>query len=110
MTGDFAATPRDPLRTDTARHYIGGNWVESATTGVSYSPADGTELGTYYEVEKDQVAEAIQVAKRTFATHEWRTNRQLRAQVLNEMADRIEAAADELALLLARENGKTLAQ
>ncbi|MGI5995819.1 MAG: aldehyde dehydrogenase family protein, partial [Saccharomonospora viridis] len=52
----------------------------------------------------------IQVAKRTFATHEWRTNRQLRAQVLNEMADRIEAAADELALLLARENGKTLAQ
>ncbi|WP_327048464.1 aldehyde dehydrogenase family protein [Microbispora sp. NBC_01189] len=91
-----------------ARHYIGGEWVASDTTGVSCSPADGEPLGTYYEVDEAQVREAIRIAKHTFATHAWRTDRQLRARVLNEMADRIEAATDELALMLARENGKIL--
>ncbi|MEV7005212.1 aldehyde dehydrogenase family protein [Streptosporangium sp. NPDC051022] len=91
-----------------ARNYIGGEWTASSTTGVSYSPADGKALGTYYEVDEAQVEEAIRVAKHTFATHAWRTDRQLRARVLNEMADRVEAATDELALLLARENGKIL--
>ncbi|GEL20691.1 aldehyde dehydrogenase family protein [Pseudonocardia asaccharolytica] len=105
-----SVTDSRPPRRDTApaRHYIGGQWVTSTATGVSRSPATGEALGTYYEADEAQVREAIRVAKQTFATHEWRSNRQLRAQVLNEMADRIEAATDELALLLARENGKIL--
>ncbi|QBJ98724.1 aldehyde dehydrogenase family protein [Rhodococcus sp. ABRD24] len=96
------------LRNDTARNYIGGQWVTSATKGTSYSPATGESLGTYYEADEVQVREAIRIAKDTFATHIWRRDRQLRARVLNEMADRIEAASGELAMLLARENGKIL--
>ncbi len=93
-----------------ARHYIGGEWVTSTTTGVSCSPADGTPLGSYYQADEAQVLDAIRIARETFRTHEWRTNRQLRAQVLNEMADRIEEATDELALLLAKENGKLVGE
>jgi betaine-aldehyde dehydrogenase len=100
---DTATTTNAP-----ARHHIGGQWVTSAVTGTSFSPADGSVLGTYYEAETSQVEDAIRVAKETFATHAWRTDRQLRARVLTEMADRLEAATDELALLLARENGKVL--
>ncbi|MGW6292078.1 aldehyde dehydrogenase family protein [Streptomyces sp. NPDC055058] len=94
--------------TGPARHYIGGEWVTSSTTGVSVSPADGRTLGTYYEVDAEQVRDAIRIARDTFAAHPWRTDRQLRARVLNEMADRVEAASDELAHLLAVENGKIL--
>lgn len=110
MTGNLVERAEPALRTEPARQYIGGAWVASTTTGVSYSPATGEPLGTFYEVDEAQVRDAIAVAKQTFRSHEWRTDRQLRARVLNEMADRIEAATDELALLLARENGKTLAQ
>lgn len=91
-----------------ARQYIGGEWVRSARTGVSLSPADGERLGTYYEADEAQVRDAIRIARATFENHAWRTDRQLRARVLNEMADRVEAATDELVHLLARENGKIL--
>lgn len=100
-------TIESTLRTDTARNYIGGRWVPSSTTGTSYSPATGEPLGTYYEADAEQVREAIRIAKDTFATHVWRRDRHLRAKVLEEMADRIEAASGELAMLLARENGRS---
>lgn len=96
------------VRTDTARNYIGGRWVPSSTTGTSYSPATGEPLGTYYEADVEQVRDAIRIAKDTFAAHAWRHDRLLRAKVLEEMADRIESASGELAMLLARENGKIL--
>ncbi|MEZ7002157.1 aldehyde dehydrogenase family protein [Streptomyces sp. AD55] len=108
MTNNVAEGTPLGQETGPARHYIGGEWVASATTGVSLSPADGRTLGTYYEVEESQVRDAIRIARDTFATHAWRTDRQLRARVLNEMADRVEAATDELAHLLAVENGKIL--
>ncbi|CAM3110606.1 aldehyde dehydrogenase family protein [Prescottella defluvii] len=101
-------TIESALRADTARNYIGGHWVPSETTGTSYSPATGEPLGTYYEADAAQVHDAIRIARHTFATHAWRRDRQLRARVLEEMADRIEAASGELAMLLARENGKIL--
>lgn len=96
------------LRTAPAGHYIGGQWVTSATTGVSRSPATGEVLGSYYEAAESQVRQAIHTAREAFAASEWRSNRELRARVLGEMADRVEAATDDLALLLARENGKIL--
>lgn len=101
-------TTESAVRPHAVRNYIGGRWVSSTTTGTSYSPATGEPLGDYYEVEPDQVREAIRIAADVFAAHEWQRDRQLRARVLNEMAERVEAASDELALLLARENGKTL--
>jgi betaine-aldehyde dehydrogenase len=91
-----------------ARNFLGGRWSDSATAAESTSPADGTVLGRYYEAEADQVQDAISSASYAFTTSTWRTDHQLRAKVLNEMADAIESHTDELALLLARENGKIL--
>jgi betaine-aldehyde dehydrogenase len=98
----------DAPATTPARHHVGGEWLSSPETGESRSPADGTVLGEYFEADVAQVQQAIATARTTFATHPWRTDRQLRARVLTEMADRLEAATDELALMLARENGKIL--
>lgn len=96
--------------TATARHHIGGEWITSSQTGESTNPADGTVIGSYYEAEPNQVQTAIDVAKETFRTHEWRSDRQLRARVLNEMADLIEEYFDELAEGITRENGKILGE
>lgn len=94
--------------TEPACNFIAGQWTTSSTVAESTSPADGSVLGTYYEAEENQVREAISSASYAFATTEWRTDHQLRARVLNEMADAIEKHTDELALLLAQENGKIL--
>lgn len=91
-------------------NYVNGRWRTSATVGTSYSPADGSPIGRYHEVEEAQVLEAIAAAGSAFADGPWRSDRRLRAAVLHEMADALEGAADELAVMLARENGKTLAE
>lgn len=103
-------TPVRARRSDVgpARNLIGGQWVGSDRTGESRSPATGELLGTYHEAEERHVKRAIRAATEAFAASTWRTDRALRARVLTEMADRIEAASEELALLLARENGKIL--
>ncbi|MBM4588931.1 aldehyde dehydrogenase family protein [Rhodococcus hoagii] len=101
-------TIESTLRADTARNYIGGRWEPSSTIGTSLSPSTGEPLGTFYDADVDQVRDAVRIARNTFVTHPWRRDRHLRARVLEEMADRIEAASGELAMLLARENGKIL--
>jgi betaine-aldehyde dehydrogenase len=53
---------------------------------------------------------AIAAANRAFAAAGWRTDRALRARVLNRMAERFEARASELVDMLALENGKTKLQ
>jgi betaine-aldehyde dehydrogenase len=50
---------------------------------------------------------AIEAARRAFADPAWRTDRLLRAQVLNRMADRFEERTGDLVELLGLENGKT---
>lgn len=91
-----------------ARHYIDGSWCVSARTGMSESPGTGAKLGAFYDADSDVAENAIQAARRAFVDTSWRHDRQLRARVLNEMATAIEDRTDELALLLAKENGKIL--
>ena len=50
----------------------------------------------------------MNAALRAFRETAWKHNRSLRARVLNAMADRFEARAEQLAQLLATENGKIL--
>lgn len=107
---DTTPANNTPSNITTARNYIGGEWVSSAQTGKSINPADGTIVGHYYEAEHHQVQSAIDVAKETFRTHEWRTDRQLRAKALNEMATLIEEHFDELSKGITRENGKLLGE
>jgi betaine-aldehyde dehydrogenase len=92
------------------RHWIDGGWVDSKEHRESVDPATGQVIGSYAMAGEAEAAQAITAAKRAFTESGWRFDRQLRAQVLNRMADRFEARTDELVDMLALENGKTKPQ
>lgn len=89
---------------------IGGDWVSSSQVNESTDPSDGTGVGSYYEVESHQVNRAIEIAHETFRSSSWKEDRELRAKVLNEMADLVESHFDELTMAITKENGKVLGE
>jgi acyl-CoA reductase-like NAD-dependent aldehyde dehydrogenase len=91
-----------------ARHWIDGQWRDSAGHRDSIDPASGEKIGAYALGKEDEAADAVAAALRVFRGTGWKTNRELRVRVLTEMADRFEARAAELAQALAAENGKIL--
>jgi acyl-CoA reductase-like NAD-dependent aldehyde dehydrogenase len=91
-----------------ARQWIDGQWCDSAEHRDSFNPASGETIGSYAFGKKSEAADAVAAALRVFRNTDWKTNRELRARVLNEMADRFEARAAELAQAIAAENGKIL--
>jgi acyl-CoA reductase-like NAD-dependent aldehyde dehydrogenase len=93
-------------------HYIAGEWRADAPNGQcdSINPSDGTVLGSAPMGSGDLAAEAIIAAREAFETTRWAADPRLRAKVLLAFADILEARADEIALLMARENGKVLSQ
>ncbi|MBL1079269.1 aldehyde dehydrogenase family protein [Nocardia sp. 2] len=93
-----------------ARNYIDGLWTDGGPVRTSYSPATGTALGTFADGGETEAAAAISAARRAFAATAWSRDRELRARALFEMADRMAERRDELVTLLARENGKILAE
>jgi len=93
--------------TSVAKHWIDGQWTDSEEHGESVNPATGENIGEYAMAGLKEAQAAIEAAKRAFADPQWRTNRLLRARVLNRMADRFEERADDLVEFLGLENGKT---
>jgi betaine-aldehyde dehydrogenase len=93
-----------------ARHWIGGEWVDAAQSSDSINPATGEKIGTYTEATAREARQAIAAALKAFRETSWRDDRRLRAKVLNEMADRFEARADDLMEILSLENGKVQAE
>jgi len=90
-----------------ARHWIDGQWSDSGEHRDSVNPATGEVIGSYAMADVKEAQAAIEAARRAFADPAWRTDRLLRARVLNRMADRFEERTDDLVELLGRENGKT---
>jgi betaine-aldehyde dehydrogenase len=93
--------------TSAALHWIDGGLVDSDEHRDSVNPATGQVIGSYAMGGPKEARSAIEAAKRAFADPAWRTDRLLRARVLNRMADRFEAHTDDLVELLGLENGKT---
>lgn len=93
-----------------ARQFINGELVDSDRSGVARGPASGAVLGHYADAEASQGAQAIEAARIAFEETEWASDRRLRSNVLFQLADAIEARAEELVRMLATENGKTLGQ
>src|SRR5262245_43462431 len=89
-----------------ARHWISGDWVDSPKRLESINPATGERIGTYADGGPAEAERAIKAAVDAFQNSEWRENRELRAKVLNEMADRFQERTDDLIEILALENGK----
>lgn len=92
----------------TALHWIGGWWLDSGEHGESVNPATGEVIGSYAMGGRKEAGLAVNAALRAFRETDWKDNRSLRARVLNAMAARFEARAEDLAQLLSTEVGKVL--
>ncbi len=90
------------------RQYINGRWETSATTGVSANPSDTSEVvAEYARADRRQAEAAIRAATEAFP-HWSHSTPQRRADVLDRIGAELLARKDDLGLLLAREEGKTL--
>lgn len=98
----FAGLPRG--------HLIDGRWLAAGDLRQSTNPATDEALGDFLDGGLDVARAAVAAAAHVFATHSWRTDRELRARVLWELADAVEANHDRLATAITLENGKLLSQ
>ena len=92
-------------------NYIGGKWIETKG-GVleSRNPATGELVSKAAKSTADDVAQAIEEARRAFDSGVWSSKRPgERAKSLHDVSELIRKQVDELSLLLSLENGKPLA-
>lgn len=89
------------------KHYIDGQWVDSAERFPVYFPGTGQEIGSAPEGGKEEVARAVEAARRAF--DKWsRTKPSERRVILNRFADAILKHADELARLETLDVGRPI--
>src|ERR1700759_3334265 len=89
-----------------AKHWIDGEWVGSETVSESTNPATGEVLGRWADGGETEARAAVAAARRAFDASPWGRGRNLRNRALLEMADRFDAHAEELGVLVTKENGK----
>src|SRR6478672_401933 len=92
------------------KNFVAGKWVD-ASSGATFenrNPADWKDvIGTFPRSGSDDVAKAVESAKRGFAA--WsRTPAPLRGDVLRKIGDIMSARKEEIADLMTREMGKPL--
>lgn len=93
------------------RNYIAGEWVEGSKGSIAnISPADTNDVvGHYAQADKAQTEAAIAAAEQ--GQIEWaKSGLEQRYSVLMAIGDELIARKDELGEILAREEGKTLAE
>ncbi|MBF4996496.1 aldehyde dehydrogenase family protein [Nocardia sp. BSTN01] len=92
------------------RNYIGGQWLSGSTASVDVNPSDlGDVIGEFARADAQQAEQAIAAA--TSAQPGWAAlPGAARAEILDRAGHELIARADELADILAREEGKTLAE
>ena len=93
-------------------HYIGGAWVSDAPNGMIpvQNPSDGSVFAEAPNGSTELAGQAVMAARDAFEATDWASSPRLRAAVLLEFANILESRADEIADLMARENGKVLGQ
>ena len=93
--------------TQSATHLVGGEWIASSDRKEVRSPVDGSVVGPLHYGSAElahQAADAAQAAFPSWAAMPARA----RGRLLHAAAALIDARADALAVLLARESGKLL--
>ncbi|WMS42592.1 aldehyde dehydrogenase family protein [Acuticoccus sp. MNP-M23] len=95
---------------DLHQNLIGGEWTEGPDASDNINPSNTDDVvGRYTKADAAQTLKAIEAAKA--ASHAWaRSNPSQRHAVLSAAAKEIFARKEELGDLLAREEGKTLAE
>ncbi|HJV71147.1 aldehyde dehydrogenase family protein [Ideonella sp.] len=94
----------------TLKHYINGRWETGVTLGTRENPSDLSEtVAEFARADAAQAERAIRAA--ADARDEWALSTpQRRFDVLDAIGSEILARKEELGRLLAREEGKTLAE
>ena len=101
------ATGQNPTELgDVAKHWIDGEWIGSDAVSHSINPATGEVLGRWADGGETEARAAVAAARRAFDASPWGRDRNLRNRALLEMADRFDAHAEELGVLVTKENGK----
>jgi methylmalonic acid semialdehyde dehydrogenase len=94
------------------RNYINGQWVESDSTRTTENrnPANTDDvLGTIRQATRDEARRAVEAASQAF--RDWRaTPAPARGRIIARAARLMEDNKEELAQLLTREEGKTIAE
>jgi acyl-CoA reductase-like NAD-dependent aldehyde dehydrogenase len=92
-----------------ARHLIDGAWSDEGDAFESLSTIDGGVLCRAPAADVATVDRAASAARRAFDESDWKDRRAAdRAAVLLELGARLDAQAEELAQLVAREMGKPI--
>lgn len=116
MTVAAIAARTQGAKTFLARHdhrlLIGENWLAAASgeTIAVIDPASDAVLGSIPRGREADIDAAVEAARMSFASGVWRNRTPAaRAQVLNRIADLLEANIDALAELETLDQGKPLA-
>ena len=93
------------------KHYVGGQWVDAGSREIlSINPSDTTDaVGVCREAEESLVIEAVSCARA--AQPDWAASSpELRSDLMDRIGGEILKRSDDLGVLLAREEGKTVAE
>src|SRR5881409_3103842 len=97
---------------DNYRNFIGGKWIESTSAKVvkNINPANTEDvIGTVRQATREEARAAVEAAAEAF--HDWRrTPAPARGKIVAQAARLMEAAKEELAQTLTREEGKTIGE
>jgi aldehyde dehydrogenase (NAD+) len=97
---------------DTYRNFINGKWVESSSTRIAsnINPANTDDvLGTVRQATREEARAAVESAANAFRG--WRaTPSPTRGRIVAKAARLLEDNKEELAQILTREEGKTIAE
>ncbi|MDF2096454.1 aldehyde dehydrogenase family protein [Aquibaculum arenosum] len=95
---------------DVHRNLINGEWIDATDAGKNINPSNTDDVvGLYASATADETQQAIAAAKA--AAPAWGTSSiQQRHDILKAASDEILSRKEELGRLLAREEGKTLAE
>jgi aldehyde dehydrogenase (NAD+) len=106
----FNTRQRKGFVMDAAGNYIAGEWIGSSEAAEDINPSNtGDVVGLFARADAKATERAIAAAKTAFPA--WsRGSIQQRHDILKKIGDDILARKDELGRLLAREEGKTLAE
>ncbi len=92
------------------RNHIAGHWQDGTATIENRNPSDVSDvIGHHAQASAGQIDEAVDAARRAQGLW-WATGIQKRHDVLMAIGTELIARAGEIGTLLAREEGKTLAE
>lgn len=100
------------MSSEAGYHYVAGRWLGAGPNGLIdiQNPSTGALLGRAPNGSVELADQAIMAARETFETSGWAADPRLRAKVLLDFADQLEARQSQIARLMAQENGKVLGQ